>query len=98
MLSKWKRLIRYTDDGRLEIDNNWIKNQIRPVALGRKNYLFAGSHNGARLAATIYSLVGTAKLHQIDPFVYLRDVLTRISDHRYKRLDELLPPKWTPLQ
>ena len=98
MLSNWKRLIRYTDDGRLEIDKNLTENKIRPVALGCKNYLFAGSHNDARWAATIYSLVGTARLYQLDQFAYLRDVFSRISDHPYKKLDELLPPKLTPLQ
>lgn len=94
MNNQWPRLERYTADGRLEIDNNLVENQIRPVALGRKNYLFAGSHNGARWAATIYSLVATAKQHQIEPLAYLKDVLSRIADHPYSKLAELLPPEW----
>jgi transposase len=96
-LNLWPRLERYLEDGRLEIDNNLIENQVRPVALGRKNYLFAGSHDGARLAAIIYSLVATAKQHHVEPFTYLKDVLARIADHPFHKLDELLPPKWTPL-
>jgi len=96
MLNQWPRLINYLLDGRLEIDNNLTENSIRPIALGRKNWLFAGSHQGAANAAIIYTLVGTAKLHNIEPFSYLKDVFDRINDHPFKYLDELLPQNWLP--
>jgi transposase len=94
MLSQWSRLTVYVTDGRLEIDNNLVENAIRPVAVGRKNYLFAGSHGGARQAALIYTLMANARLHKIEPFSYLRDVLSRISDYPYKKVDDLLPANW----
>ena len=94
MLGRWKYLKRYVEDGRFEIDNNLIENAIRPVALGRKNYLFAGSHNGARRAALIYTLVANAKLQGIEPFAYMRDVISRIADYTYKDLEDLLPVNW----
>jgi len=94
MLKYWQRLNVYTTDGRLEIDNNLVENAIRPVALGRKNYLFAGSHDGAMRAAVIYSLVVSAKLHEVEPFAYLKDVIARIADHPHKRLAQLLPQNW----
>jgi transposase len=97
MLNQWSRLECYTTDGRLEIDNNLVENLIRPVALGRKNYLFAGSHNGARCAAIIYSLVATAKQNNVEPFAYLNDVISRIADHPFNKLDLLLPHNWKPL-
>jgi hypothetical protein len=92
-LTLWPRLIRYIDDGRFEIDNNLIENAIRPVAIGRKNYLFAGSHEGAERAAMMYSLLGTCKQNNIEPFAWLKEVLARIPDHSIQRLDELLPGK-----
>lgn len=95
MLGQWPKLEKYVTDGRLEIDNNLIENAIRPVALGRKNYLFAGSHEGAKRAAVIYTMVANAKLHGVEPFVYLKDVLSRIADYPYKQLADLLPPNWT---
>ena len=82
---------RYVDDGRIEIDNNAAERALRAVALGRKNYLFAGSDRGGESAAAIYSLIGTAKLNGIDPESYLRNVLSRIADHPINRIDELLP-------
>ena len=94
MLGRWKYLKRYVEDGRFEIDNNLIENSIRPVALGRKNYLFAGSHNGARRAALIYTLVANAKLQGLEPFAYMRDVLSQIADYPYKKLADLLPVNW----
>ncbi len=90
-LHLWPRLIRYLDDGRYEIDNNLIENSIRPVALGRKNYLFAGSHEGAQRAAIMYSFLGTCKINNIEPFQWLSTVLKRIPDHSIQRLEELLP-------
>ncbi|MGB8325389.1 MAG: IS66 family transposase [Candidatus Acidiferrum sp.] len=90
-LGRWDALMRYCDDGRLEIDNNAAERALRAVALGRKNYLFAGSDRGGESAAAIYSLIGTAKLNGIDPESYLRNVLSRISDHPINRIVELLP-------
>jgi transposase len=84
-------LTRYVDNGKLEIDNNAAERAIRPLALGRKNYLFAGSDQGGERAAAIYSLIQTAKLNAMDPEAYLRDVLGRIADHPINRVDELLP-------
>jgi hypothetical protein len=92
-LSRWDALLRYVDDGRVEIDNNAAERALRTVALGRKNYLFAGSDAGGERAAAIYSLIGTAKLNGLDPETYLRNVLSRIADHRINRIAELLP--WT---
>ena len=79
------------DDGRIEIDNNAAERALRVVALGRKNFLFAGSDGGGESAAAIYSLLGTAKLNGIDPEGYLRNVLSRIADHPINRIEELLP-------
>lgn len=90
-LGLWEALTRYCDDGRLEIDNNAAERALRAVALGRKNYLFAGSDVGGKRAATIYSLIGSAKLSGLDPEAYLRAVLTRIADHPITRIEELLP-------
>ena len=95
-LSRWTAMTRYRDDGRLEIDNNAAERALRAVALGRKNYLFAGSDAGGEHAAALYSLIGTAKLNGIDPEAYLRDVLTRIAEHPINRIDELLPWAITP--
>ena len=90
-LSLWPRLVRYTDQGRFEIDNNLIENTIRPLALGRKNYLFAGSHQAAQQAAIVYSLLGTCKLNNINPQAWLNDTLTKLPDWPANRLHELLP-------
>ncbi len=90
-LSRWNALTRYIEDGHIEIDNNAAERSLRGVALGRKNYLFAGSDAGGERAAAIYSLIGSAKLNGLDPEAYLRDVLTRIADHPINRIDELLP-------
>jgi transposase len=90
-LSNWTALTRYRDDGRLEIDNNAAERALRAVALGRKNWLFAGSDDGGERAAAIYTLLGTAKLNDLDPEGYLRYVLERIADHPINRIQELLP-------
>jgi transposase len=90
-LSLWTALTRYRDDGRIEIDNNSVERALRAVALGRKNYLFAGSDTGGERAAAFYSLIGTAKLCGLDPEAYLRYVFTHIADHPINRVDELLP-------
>jgi len=90
-LTRWTALTRYRDDGHIEIDNNAAERALRAVALGRKNYLFAGSDAGGQRAAAIYSLIGTAKLNGLDPEAYLREVLARIADHPINRIEELLP-------
>ena len=90
-LNRWQALTRYCDDGRIEIDNNAAERALRGVALGRKNYLFAGSDAGGERAAAIYSLVGSAKLNSLNPQAYLTHVLERIADHPINRVDELLP-------
>jgi transposase len=90
-LSRWAALTRYRDDGRLEIDNNAAERALRAVALGRKNWLFAGSDDGGERAAAIYTLLGTAKLNDLNPAGYLRYVLERIADHPINRIEELLP-------
>jgi transposase len=90
-LSRWRALTRYVDDGQLEIDNNAAERALRVVALGRKNFLFAGSNAGGERAAAIYSLLGSAKLNGLDPEIYLQHVLERIADHPISRINELLP-------
>jgi transposase len=90
-LSRWPALTRFVDDGHLEIDNNAAERALRVVALGRKNYLFAGSNAGGERAAAIYSLLGSAKLNGLDPELYLHHVLDRIADHPISRINELLP-------
>jgi transposase len=90
-LSRWNALTRYRDDGCIEIDNNAAERALRTVALGRKNYLFAGADSGGERAAAIYSLIGSAKLNDLDPQAYLRFVLERIAQHPINRVDEFLP-------
>ncbi len=95
-LARWPALCRFTSDGRLEMTNNAAERAIRPLALGRKNWLFAGSDNGGRRAATIYTITQTATLNGHDPEAYLADILARIADHPINRIDELLPWRWRP--
>ena len=93
-LKRWDKLSLYTTDGRLQIDNNLVENAIRPVAIGRKNYLFAGSHDGARRAAMLYSFLGTCKINNVNPFEWLRDTLEIIPAHPVNQLEKLLPQNY----
>jgi transposase len=90
-LTRWTALARFIDDGSIEIDNNAAERAIRPIALGRKNWLFAGSDKGGERAASVLSLIETAKLNGLDPEAYLRTVLTHIADHPINRIGDLLP-------
>lgn len=90
-LNLWDRLKRYTKDGRFQIDNNLIENSIRPIALGRKNYLFAGSHEAAQQAAMMYSFLACCKINNIEPFNWLKNTLTLIQDYPANKIQELLP-------
>jgi transposase len=94
-LARWDELARFLNDGRIELDNNPVERAIRPVALGRKNHLFAGSDGGGVRWATVCSLIATAKLNDVEPFAYLKDVLERMTNgHPMSRLDDLLPWNW----
>ena len=93
-LKRWDAFTRFLDDGRLCISNNAAERELRAVALGRKNWTFAGSDEGGRRAAAIYTLIATAKLNDVDPQAWLADVLARLPDHPAKRIHELLPWNW----
>jgi transposase len=96
-LARWPALCRFLEDGRIELDNNLVERAIRPVALGRKNHLFAGSDGGGERWAMVCSLIATAKLNNVEPYAYLADVLQRMVDgYPMSRLDDLLPWNWTP--
>lgn len=90
-LERFDKLMLYATNGHLEIDNNLVENAIRPIAVGRKNYLFAGSHNGAARAAMLYSFLGTCKINDVNPFVWLRETLEKIPTHPVNKLTDLLP-------
>lgn len=96
-LKRWAALSRYLDDGAVAIDNNWCENQIRPWALGRKNWLFAGSLRSGKRAAAIMSLIQSARNNGHDPYAYLKDVLTRLPTQRASEIAELLPHRWRPV-
>ncbi len=95
-LKNWRALERYTEDGRLEIDNNRAERAIRPLAIGRKNWIFLGSSKGGQAAATVFSLVQTCKELGLNPEAYLKDVLTRLPSTKQKDIDDLLPHNWKP--
>jgi len=95
-LNRWAALTRYIDDGELPVDNNWVENQIRPIAIGRNNWLFAGSLRAGKRAAAIMSLVHSARLNGHEPYAYLRDVLERLPTQPASRIGELLPHRWQP--
>ena len=96
-LKRWIALTRYLDDGAVPIDNNWCENPIRPWALGRSNWLFAGSLRSGKRAAAIMSLIQSARLNGHDPYAYLKDVLTRLPTQRASEITELLPHRWAPV-
>ncbi len=93
-IERWDKLSLYTKNGILNIDNNPVENIIRPVAIGRKNYLFAGSHEAARRSGMLYSLLGTCKMHGSEPYSWLKDVLQRIPTHPINKIRDLLPHNW----
>ena len=97
-LKRWQQFTRFLDDGRLCMTNNAAERELRPVAVGRHNWTFAGSDEGGRRAASIYTLINTAKLNDVDPQAWLADVLKRLPDHPMRRIDELLPWNWTASQ
>ena len=97
-LKRWGALTQFLDDGQLPIDNNWIENQIRPIAIGRNNWLFAGSLRAGQRAAAVMSLIQSAKLNGHDPYAYLKDVLARLPTHKHSQIEELLPHRWQPTQ
>jgi transposase len=94
-LKRWAALTRYIGDGDLPISNNWVENQIRPIALGRSNWLFAGSLRAGKRAAAVMSLVHSARINGHDPYAYLKDILERLPTHPASRIDDLLPHRWT---
>jgi hypothetical protein len=95
-LKRWSALTRFVDDGELPIDNNWVENQIRPIAIGRKNWLFAGSLRAGKRAAAVMSLLQSARLNGHAPHAYLKDVLERLPTQPASRIGELLPHRWQP--
>ncbi len=96
MRARWAALVRGFDDGRLALDNNPAERALRCVAIGRKNYLFAGSDAGGRRAAAMYSMIESAKLNGLNPQLYIADLLTRIADHPARHIVQLLPWNWQP--
>jgi transposase len=95
-LKRWKPLMRFIDDGDLPADNNWVENQIRPIAIGRSNWLFAGSLRAGQRAAAVMSLLQSARLNGLDPYNYIKDVLNRLPTQPAGRIEELLPHRWRP--
>ena len=95
-LNRWAQLTRFVDDADVPISNNWVENHIRPIALGRSNWLFAGSLRAGKRAAAIMSLLHSARINGHDPYAYFKDVLERLPTHPASRVDELLPHRWAP--
>ncbi|MFC3562176.1 IS66 family transposase [Pedobacter jamesrossensis] len=93
-LNLWNKLTVYLQDGKLHIDNNGVENAVRPSAIGKKNYLFAGSHEGAKRAAMLYTFMGSCKMNNINPQEWLTDILERIPSHKANKLQELMPNNW----
>jgi transposase len=96
-INNWRALTRFLEDGALEIDNNRSERKIKTIVMGRKNHLFVGSEEGGKAAAIIYSVIETCRQNEVDPFLYLKDVLERVSTHPNSRIDELLPANWKKL-
>jgi hypothetical protein len=95
-LKRWTALTQFLDNAQLPMDNNWIENQIRPIAIGRNNWMFAGSLRAGQRAAAVMSLIQSAKLNGHDPYAYIKDVLTRLPTQKNSQIDELLPHRWQP--
>jgi hypothetical protein len=95
-LRNWEALVRYTESGVLLPDNNLLESAIRPIAMGRKAYLFVAAERAGHVAATMYSLLGTCRLNGVEPYAYLKDVLQRLPSQPMNRLAELLPFHWKP--
>lgn len=95
-LKRWKQLTRFVEDGDVPISNNWVEYHIRPIALGRSNWLFAGSLRAGKRAAAVMSLLHSARINGHDPYAYFKDVLERLPTHPASRIDELLPHRWSP--
>jgi hypothetical protein len=95
-LKRWGALTRYLDDGQLPIDNNWIENQIRPIEIGRGNWLFAGSLRAGQRAAAVMNLIQSARLNGHDPYSYMKDMLARLPTQKNSQIEELLPHRWRP--
>ena len=95
-LSNWRALMRYLDDGNVPIDNNAVENSIRPLAVGRRNWLFVGSQQAGERAAVMLSLIESAKLNGHDPWAYLKDVFERLPTLKNRDLESLLPHNWQP--
>jgi transposase len=96
-LNQWKGFEPFLNDGRIELSNNWVENKIRPVALGRKNYMFKGSHDAAQRGAMIYSLCATAQMNNIDPYIYFTDILERLPAAKASDIADFTPANWKPL-
>ena len=96
-LRRWEALTRFVHDGQLPVDNNWIENQIRPIAIGRNNWLFAGSLRAGQRSAAVMSLIQSARMNGHDPYAYLRDVMASLPMQRASQIGELLPHRWQPM-
>ena len=97
-ISRWSSFTLFLEDGRVAIDNNAAERGMRPIGVGRRNWLFAGSDTGGETLARAMTIIETAKMNGLDPQAYLTDVLSRIHDHKINKLDELLPWKWAPAE
>jgi len=95
-LKRWRELTRFVDNGDVPISNNWVENHIRPIAIGRANWLFSGSLRAGKRAAAIMSLLHSARINGHEPYAYFKDVLERLPTHPASRIDELLPHRWSP--
>lgn len=97
-IKRWDKLSAYVNNGILSIDNNLAENSIRPVAIGRKNYLFCGSHEAAKRSAMLYSLMGTCKMNGVNPYTWFKEILSCIPQHPINKIKDLLPHNWIPPQ